>query len=63
VIETGLAAQPALQITASFGVTTLLPSEDLSLEAVIERADGAVYAAKHAGRNRVCSAESTVAKV
>ena len=63
VIETGLAAQPALQITASFGVTTLLPSEDLSLEAVIERADGAVYAAKHGGRNRVCSAESTVAKV
>ena len=63
VIETGLAAQPALQITASFGVTTLLPSEDLSLEAVIERADGAVYAAKHGGRNRVCSAENTVAKV
>ena len=59
VIETGLAAQPSLQITASFGVTTLLPSEDLSLEAVIERADGAVYAAKHAGRNRVCSAQGT----
>ena len=59
VIDTGLAAQPTLQITASFGVTTLLPSEDLSLEAVIERADGAVYAAKHAGRNRVCSAQGT----
>jgi len=63
VIETGLAAQPALQITASFGVTTLLPSEDISLEAVIERADGAVYAAKHGGRNRVCSAESAVPTV
>jgi diguanylate cyclase (GGDEF)-like protein len=59
VIDTGLAAQPTLQITASFGVATLLPSDDLSLEAVIERADGAVYAAKHAGRNRVCSAQST----
>ncbi|MDP1733593.1 MAG: diguanylate cyclase [Sulfuritalea sp.] len=63
VIETGLAAQPALRITASFGLTTLLPSEDLSLEAVIERADGAVYAAKHGGRNRVCSAESAVPTV
>ena len=57
-IDIGLAAHPPLQITASFGVTTLLPSEDLSLEAVIERADSAVYAAKHGGRNRVCSAES-----
>ena len=57
-IDTGLAAQPTLQITASFGVTTLLPSEQLSLDALIERADGAVYAAKHAGRNRVHSAES-----
>ncbi|MCX7165348.1 MAG: diguanylate cyclase [Rhodocyclales bacterium] len=59
VIDTGLAAQPSLQITASFGVTTLLPSEDLSLEAVIERADSAMYAAKHGGRNRVCMAESS----
>lgn len=58
VIDTGLEAQPTLRITASFGITTLLPSEKLSLEAVIERADSAVYAAKHAGRNRVCSAES-----
>jgi diguanylate cyclase (GGDEF)-like protein/PAS domain S-box-containing protein len=56
-IDTGLAAQPTLQITASFGVTTLLPSENIPLEAVIERADGAVYAAKRGGRNRVCIAE------
>lgn len=55
-IDTGLKAQPTLQITASFGVTTLLPSEDISLETVIERADGAVYAAKRGGRNRVCQA-------
>jgi diguanylate cyclase (GGDEF)-like protein/PAS domain S-box-containing protein len=58
VISTGLAAQPSLQVTASFGVATLLPPEELSLEALIERADGAVYAAKHAGRNQVCVAGS-----
>lgn len=56
-IDTGLAAQPTLQLTVSIGVTTLLPAEKLSLEAAIERADGAVYAAKRGGRNRVCAAE------
>lgn len=60
VIETGLATQPALKITASFGVATLQAAETLSLEAAIERADGAVYAAKRGGRNRVCLAESPV---
>jgi diguanylate cyclase (GGDEF)-like protein/PAS domain S-box-containing protein len=62
VISTGLAAKPSLQLTASFGVATLLPPEELLLETLIERADGAVYAAKHAGRNRVCVAGEPVIK-
>ncbi|OHC64226.1 MAG: hypothetical protein A3H93_14105 [Rhodocyclales bacterium RIFCSPLOWO2_02_FULL_63_24] len=61
-IDIGLEVKPTLQITASFGVATLLPSEDLPLETLIERADGAVYAAKRGGRNRVCaSANATPA--
>ncbi|MCM2290656.1 MAG: sensor domain-containing diguanylate cyclase, partial [Sulfuritalea sp.] len=57
-IATGLPAQPELTLTASFGVTTLQPWETISLEAAIERVDGAVYEAKRGGRNRVCLAES-----
>jgi len=60
VIDIGLTAQPTLKITASFGVMTLLPTEKLSLEAAIERADHAVYAAKRGGRNQVCAAGSAV---
>ncbi|WP_456828910.1 diguanylate cyclase [Deinococcus sp. UYEF24] len=39
------------QVTASFGVTCWQPGD--SLEAVMGRADGAMYQAKHLGRNRV----------
>ena len=38
-------------ISASFGVAGLLPDEDLS--GLFRRADGALYEAKHEGRNRV----------
>jgi diguanylate cyclase (GGDEF)-like protein len=43
---------PLLQITASVGVTDTL-SPDESIEELMTRADLALYAAKHAGRNRV----------
>jgi PleD family two-component response regulator len=50
-----------LTITASFGVTMALPSE-IETEAVIGRADAALYRAKDQGRNCVrVSVESAVA--
>lgn len=46
-------------VTVSIGVTELDAAEDL--RAALERADGALYAAKRAGRNRVCVAEPVAA--
>ncbi|NUO47483.1 MAG: diguanylate cyclase, partial [Polyangiaceae bacterium] len=42
---------PSLSVTASIGVATLARNE--TVEAVIARADAAMYRAKSAGRNRV----------
>jgi predicted signal transduction protein with EAL and GGDEF domain len=41
--------------TASFGVAQALPDE--SADHLTSRADAALYAAKNAGKNRVCMAE------
>jgi diguanylate cyclase (GGDEF)-like protein len=41
----------SLQVTMTFGVSTLHPSE--SIDQAIARADKALYAGKHGGRNRV----------
>lgn len=50
VLETDFDKEQPLKLSASFGVTQLLPGEDF--EASIERADKGLYQAKDAGRNR-----------
>jgi two-component system cell cycle response regulator len=47
-----VSAQTRKRLTASVGIATLERSDD-SVEAVLQRADGALYAAKRDGRNRV----------
>lgn len=46
--------QNHIKVTASFGVTQLRPA-DQNIEAALARADTALYAAKHSGRNCVKS--------
>jgi diguanylate cyclase (GGDEF)-like protein len=43
---------PDLRLTVSGGVTGLLP-DDAGIVSILQRADAAMYAAKHAGRDRV----------
>ncbi|AFL99869.1 PAS domain S-box/diguanylate cyclase (GGDEF) domain-containing protein [Desulfitobacterium dehalogenans ATCC 51507] len=43
-------------VTVSVGAATMLPSDDNSLEELLQKADLALYKAKKSGRNRVCSA-------
>jgi len=47
----------SFRITASFGVAAFSLGVDDHIEAVINRADGALYRAKDEGRNRVCLAK------
>lgn len=49
-----LCKRGAVRFTASLGVAQALPAES-DANAVLARADAALYAAKAAGRNRVCS--------
>lgn len=51
----GRAGGAAVTVTSSFGVSQLTGGMD-TLEAVLARADAALYQAKNRGRNRVCAA-------
>lgn len=46
------AGSPTLSVTVSIGVSQLRIADTVA--AVTQRADGALYAAKSAGKNRVC---------
>jgi diguanylate cyclase (GGDEF)-like protein len=57
-LRAAVAAEPvaALPLTMSFGVATMDPDEEDGLEALLARADAALYAAKRDGRDRVRAA-------
>ncbi len=46
----------AAHVTVSIGIATLTPAADADYPALVSAADAALYAAKHAGRNRVTAA-------
>ncbi len=45
---------PALQVTASFGVAEAVPGHEAGPSGLLQRADEALYAAKEGGRDQVC---------
>jgi diguanylate cyclase (GGDEF)-like protein len=54
--DMGTAESGSLRVTVSIGVAAASP-EDQTLNQMLRRADQALYAAKHAGRNKVALAE------
>ena len=52
--EIPLQDTPALHFTTSIGVSSV-EADDARIDEIINRADSALYKAKHAGRNRACA--------
>jgi len=48
-----------IQITVSSGTALFRPESDDSLDLILKRADDALYRAKKAGRNRVCTTNAS----
>lgn len=48
-----------MHVTTSAGITVMRPLAGESMDALIERADRALYSAKRSGRNRICVATDT----
>ncbi len=55
-IEASILSSEKLSVTASFGVACL-PDQAADTKSLLEKADAALYQAKHSGRNQVCSPE------
>ena len=55
------AASAGSHVTLSIGVATEVPAEDMCSDLLVARADQALYAAKHSGRDRVLSADQALA--
>ncbi|MFL6660090.1 MAG: diguanylate cyclase domain-containing protein [Massilia sp.] len=51
------AASPIGHVTMSIGVASMVPNAAAGTDTLITRADKALYAAKHGGRDRVCQAD------
>jgi diguanylate cyclase (GGDEF)-like protein len=54
------ASAAAPLVTLSMGVATQIPDEDSGCDLLLSRADQALYAAKHSGRDRFVSAENVL---
>ena len=55
------AARAGKHVTLSLGVATEVPMDEINSDSLVTRADQALYAAKHSGRDRVLSSERALA--